>query len=140
MRHKMTNQELQELAVECGLTLYRTPQPDTDKFYGTATQLQAFAKAYSEQENYILITVIADIRIALGVNEKPMLSELANVVKEVKAENEALKELLKEARNNVDYCYKDLLNNVCMDLEIDTQIARYRNQLKRIDEALKVSE
>jgi len=118
--------DIEKLAVECGALRDIHPK-STEYFYIlTPDQLQAFAEAYAEQENYILLGVLADIRIALGVNEKPMLSDLANVAKEVKVENEALKVLLGEARGGISY-----LSGISEKAE---------KLLKRIDEALKVSE
>jgi len=103
--------DIEKLAVECGFN----PHPifgglivkhSNGSWIDIEPQLQAFAESYAEQENYILLGVIADIRIALGVNEKPMLSELANVAKEVKAENEALKMQVTEQRAALKHCAK----------------------------------
>jgi len=136
--------DIEKLAVECGAVkandVFSADDECADLIYFTPDQLQAFAEAYAEQENYILLGVIADIRMEIGVNEKPMLSDLANVAKDVKAENEALKHLLVDASQYVRNEYEE---NVRLFSDYPHKAHKLKDEkefLDAIELALKVGE
>lgn len=101
---------IEKLAIENGFAISRPYIDEPYHYTGTIEQLEAFAKAYADNQEMYLLKVVADIRQAMGNADKLMMDELAPAIAKACAlqSSEPVAEALHE-RNRLGYAVVDVI-------------------------------
>ena len=118
----MSTELIEKLAKEHGAVHYSPPPTRAVKGLSfTFEQLEAFAKAYADNQEMYLLKVLADIRQAMGNADKLILDELAPAIAKACAlqSSEPVAEALHE-RNRLGYELQDALEEMPQRAELYT--------------------